>query len=67
MNRKSKAEMERAKIAKVARTLIRLKHSLAADEELNEILPDKLEEFDQGVLGGEIKRLKTDLGDVLGD
>lgn len=67
MRKKTKAELERAKIAKVARTLIRLKHSLAADEELNEILPDKLEEFDQGVLGGEIKRLKTDLGDVLGD
>lgn len=67
MHKKSRAELERAKITKVARTLIRLKHSLAADEELNEVLPDKLEEFDQGVLGGEIKRLKTDLGDVLGD
>lgn len=65
MRRKSKAELERAKIAKVARTLIRLKHSLAADEEINDVLPDRLEEFDQGVLGGEVKRLKTDIGGLL--
>lgn len=67
MKRKSKAEMERARISKVARTLIRLKHSLKADEELNEVLPDTLEEFDQGVLGGEVKRLKADLTQVLDD
>ena len=38
MQKKTAAEMEKSKIMKAARTLIRLKHSLAADEELNETL-----------------------------
>lgn len=67
MRKKSNAELERAKIAKLTRTLIRLKHSLSADEELNQVLPDALDEFDQGVLEGEIKRVKAELGDLLGD
>lgn len=67
MNKKSPAEMERAKISKVARTLIRLKHSLRADLEINDVLPDAVEEFDRGILGGKIKRLRIDLGDVLDD
>lgn len=67
MHKKSKAELERAKIAKLTRTLIRLKHSLSADEELNQVLPDALQEFDQGVLEGEIKRVKAELGSLLGD
>lgn len=67
MRKKSKAELERAKIAKLTRTLIRLKHSLSADEELNQVLPDALDEFDQGVLEGEIKRVKAELGSLLGD
>ena len=50
MKKKSPAEMQRAKVAKTARTLIRLRHSLAADEEINARLPETLEEFDAGGL-----------------
>jgi hypothetical protein len=66
LRKKTPAEMERAKIAKAARTLIRLKHSLRADEEINAVLPDKLEEFDEALSRGEIRELKAGLDDVLG-
>lgn len=65
MRKKSPAEMEKANIAKATRTLIRLKHSLAADEEINSILPDTLEEFDEALASGELKQLKAGLADVL--
>lgn len=54
MKRKTQTELQRAKINKVTRTLIRLKHSLAADEELNEVLPGTLEEFDAKVARKEL-------------
>lgn len=66
MKKKSRAELERAKITKAARTLIRLKHSLAADEEINDVLPDTLDEFDNALARGELKELKAGLNDVLG-
>jgi hypothetical protein len=59
--------MERTRITKAARTLIRLKHSLAADEELNEVLPDTLAKFDDALARGELRELKADLADALGD
>lgn len=65
MYKKTEAQMEKARIAKVTRTLVRLRHSLAADEEINEILPDTLDAFDAALQGGEIKRLKVSLADVL--
>lgn len=65
MRKKTPAEMEKAKIAKAARTLIRLKHSLAADEEINEVLPDTLSEFDDALNKGDLLQLKTDLAKVL--
>ena len=61
MEKKSPIEMERLKIAKVYRSLIRLKHSVAADEELNDVLPDKINAFDLAVQNGEIKQLSIDL------
>lgn len=66
MKRKTPAEMERARVVKTARTLVRLKHSLAADEELNTILPDTLDEFDAALARGEIRELRASLDDVLG-
>lgn len=66
MKKKTPAELERAKIAKATRTLIRLKHSLAADEEINAVLPDTLDEFDDALARGELRELKAGLGDVLG-
>jgi hypothetical protein len=61
MEKKSVIEMERMKLAKATRALIRLKHSLAADEELNEILPDKINAFDAAIQQGEIKQLNIGL------
>lgn len=66
MRKKTAAEQERANTAKAVRTLIRLKHSLAADTEINTVLPDTLEEFDEALARGELKGLTAGLGDVLG-
>lgn len=66
MQKKTPAELEKAKITKATRTLIRLKHSLAADEEINAVLPDTLDEFDKALARGELKELKAGLNDVLG-
>lgn len=66
MRKKTRPEMEKAKIVKATRTLIRLRHSLAADEQLNEILPDTLAEFDEALARGELKKLKSDLVDEIG-
>ena len=57
MLKKSQTEMERAKAIKITRTLIRLKHSLAADEEINEVLPDRLLQFDAALQSGELLEL----------
>ena len=66
MRKKSPAEMEKARIAKAVRTIVRLKHSLAADEEINAVLPDTLDEFEGALARGELKSLKAGLADVLG-
>ncbi len=64
MYRKTESEMERFKIAKATRTLLRLKHSLAADEEINEILPARIEAFDKALQSGELLELKSVLEDI---
>lgn len=66
MKKKTPADMEKAKLAKAARTLIRLKHSLAADVEINSVLPDTLAEFDESYANGELKELRAGLDDVIG-
>lgn len=65
--RKTPAEMQRHKVTKATRALVRLKHSLAADEELNSVLPDTLEAFDEALARGELKQVVAGLGDVIGD
>lgn len=55
--KKTEIEMQQARITKITRTLIRLKHSLAADEEINEVLPDRLDEFAKAVQRGELLEL----------
>lgn len=65
MRKKTPAEMEEARIIKVTRYLIRLKHSLAADEEINELLPDRLEEFSKSLQKGELKQLPFSIDEVL--
>lgn len=67
MRKKSEIEMERARLMKITRSLIRLKHSLNADEEINSILPDSLVEFDAGLQSGELKQLRPTVDDLLGE
>lgn len=66
MRKKKPEEMQRQSVVKATRTLIRLKHSLAADEEINATLPDTLKEFDDALANRELKRLVVDVNDVLG-
>jgi hypothetical protein len=65
MNKKSDIELERAKILKVTRALIRLKHSLQADVELNDVLPDTLIQFDKALQNGELLELNANLNEIL--
>lgn len=67
MIKKSDIEMERYKISKVLRTLIRLKYSLRADEELNNTLPNTLEEFDSAIQSGELKGLYSGIANILNE
>ena len=57
MIQKSDIEMERARTIKITRALVRLKHSLAADTEINAILPTTLIEFDKALQSGELLQL----------
>lgn len=66
MRKKTEIEMQRAKVAKVTRTLVRLKHSLAADQEINDVLPDTLSEFNAAVESGQLLELTTNLSDEIG-
>lgn len=51
---KGEIELARAQMLKTLRTAIRLKHSLAADEELNRVLPKAEAAFDKAVRTGEL-------------
>ena len=51
---RDKVDQARANILKTIRAAIRLKHSIAADEELNEVLPLAQEKFDAAVLRGRL-------------
>lgn len=44
---------------KVYRTRIRLKHSLAAGEEIHTVLPDSLAEFEEALARGGIEELRV--------
>lgn len=65
MASKTDIEMARAAIAKVTRAEVRLKHSLMADLELNEVLPVRLREFDAAIQSGVIPAIALRL--VTGD
>lgn len=66
MRKKTPAEMRRAATAKTTRTLIRLKHSLAADEEINAVLPDTLDELEDALQRGEVKTAQARIDEALG-
>lgn len=57
MIKKSEIEMERARTIKVTKALLRLKHSLAADVEINDVLPERLIEFDKAIQSGQLLSL----------
>lgn len=67
MKKKSEIELERAKISKITRSLIRLKHSIKADEEINNILPETLNAFDTALQLGELKKLRASIEDILSE
>lgn len=54
MIHKDSIDQQRANTLKVIRTAVRLKHSIAADEELNEVLPRAEAKFDAAVLRGQL-------------
>jgi hypothetical protein len=54
VSQKTEIEMARLAIAKVTRAEIRLKHSIMADRELNEVLSQRLAEFDIALQEGAI-------------
>ena len=49
---KDNVEVDLAAVVKTARTHIRLKHSLAADREINEVLPEIEKDFYSAVQRG---------------
>mgnify|MGYP001602987762 CR=1 FL=1 len=49
---RTEVEMARAQLLKAARSAVRLKHSLVADDELNEVLPVLEASFDLSVAHG---------------
>lgn len=60
MHKKTDIEMQRLRLAKISRSLLRLKHSLNADVEINDTLPDLLVDFDKGLQSGELRTLPAD-------
>lgn len=51
---KDKVDQARANTLKVIRAAIRLKHSIAADEELNDVLPRAEAKFNAAVMRGQL-------------
>lgn len=49
---KERVDQARANMLKVIRAAVRLKHSLAADEELNEVLPRAEKKFNEAIHRG---------------
>jgi hypothetical protein len=48
------SEQQKYEMVKIARTAIRLSHSIAADRELNGLLPKLEMEFDKALMRGEL-------------
>lgn len=65
MNQKGELELQKAQILKAVRSNIRLRHSLAADAELNEKLPEIERQVDAAIRAGRVYEL--DIKSVLED
>lgn len=57
MQQKDEITLRRAALLKAARSAIRLRHSLAADAELNEVLPALELAFDKAITHGELPKI----------
>lgn len=64
MTPKDDIELRRAALLKAARSAIRLKHSIAADEELNDVLPELERRFNSLVQVGEAPSVAALLSDA---
>lgn len=51
---RDKVDQARANMLKTIRAAVRLKHSIAADEELNEVLPRAEARFNAAVMAGRL-------------
>ena len=56
--------MARAINAKIQRNQIRLKHSIMADIEINDTIPDMMSEFEAGLGRGELLQLQSGAADI---
>jgi hypothetical protein len=54
MTQKDEVAQAKANMFKVIRTAVRLRHSIAADEELNEVLSRAEQVFDTSIQNGEL-------------
>lgn len=61
MERNTPGEMQRPNITKDTRTLIRLKHCLAAGEEVKALMPDSFGEFEDALERGGLEELRPRL------
>jgi|GEM_PF-3446357 len=60
--------MRKAALLKAARSMVRLRHSLAADAELNEVLPQVENAFNKSVQDGQLPQVSQLLAEfVSGD
>lgn len=59
MRKKTEIELQQDRIIKTVRSLIRLKHSLDADREINDVLSDKLNEFEDSLQQGTLKEIAS--------
>lgn len=57
--------MEEFKAAKILRTAIRLKHSINADEEINELVPDTIATMREALTRGEQLQLSGVLEGII--
>jgi hypothetical protein len=66
MRQLSPIEREKAKLLKLARTLIRAKHAAAADDELNQVLPELEIAIDTAIQSGKSFDMGKKLEALLG-
>jgi hypothetical protein len=67
MSHRDDVAMRRAALLKAARSMIRLRHSLAADAELNDVLPRVEAEFDKAVQMGTLPEVAGLLSKFVSD